>query len=86
VYPTDVGREWGLSTWWMGGGFPVDELSEVLAISENGGAGAWVKSYDGPPGTGFVWLGGGDGTVAPAHLEEAFHAAERGIGVELPAQ
>ncbi len=83
VYPTDAGRDWGLSTWWMGGsGVAPDQVSEVLAISENGGAGAWVRNYGGPPGTGFVWLWGGEGPVDPTHLADAFHVAEYGIGVE----
>jgi outer membrane protein assembly factor BamB len=83
VYPTDAGRRWGLTTWWMGGsGIAADQVTEVLATSENGEAGSWVKSYGGPPGTGFVWLWGGDGPVDPTHLQEAFHVAELGIGVK----
>ena len=35
----------------------VSDSIEVLAIDENGRAGAWVKSYGGPPGTGFVGIG-----------------------------
>jgi hypothetical protein len=40
-------------------------VSETLALDDNGLAGAWVKNYGGPPGTGFVrvygggWMGGG---------------------------
>ncbi len=84
VYPTDSGRRWGLVSWWMGGsGIAADQVTEVLALSENGGAGAWVKHYGGPLGTGFVWLWGGDGPVDPAHLAEAFNVAERGIGVAI---
>jgi outer membrane protein assembly factor BamB len=84
AYPNDTGRRWGLTTWWMGGGgFSPDQVTDVLAMSESGGAGAWVKRYGGPPGTGFVWLWGGEGRVDPSHLQDAFGVAERGIGVEL---
>lgn len=87
VYPTEAGRRYGLSRWWMGSsGVATDQVSEVLARSENGGAGAWVKNYGGAPGSGFVWLGGGDGPVDPQLLRDAFRVAEYGIGIAPDAQ
>ena len=32
-------------------------VTEVLALDEWGLASTWVRSYDGPPGTGFVRAG-----------------------------
>lgn len=87
AYPTDAGRRHGLTRWWMGSsGVAIDQVSEVLATSENGGAGAWVKSYGGPPGSGFVWLGGGDGPVDPLLLRDAFQVAEYGVGIAPDAR
>ena len=45
---------------------PPAEGIEVLALDENGQAGAWVKSYGGELGTGFVMLGYGPGEIDPA--------------------
>lgn len=80
--PTPAGRAWGLKDWWMsmwsiapgkglaGEGLASEGLAneglEVLAFDENGQAAAWVKSYGGEPGTGFVMLGYGTGEVEPA--------------------
>jgi hypothetical protein len=63
---TAEGLRWGLSGWWESN-WSVDQsqVSEALALDDNGLAGAWVKNYGGPPGTGFVrvygggWMGGG---------------------------
>ena len=57
---TREGRRWGLSGWWESN-WSVDprEVTTVLAQDDNGLAGAWVKSYGGPPGTGFVRIYGG---------------------------
>ncbi|MBA2457569.1 MAG: PQQ-binding-like beta-propeller repeat protein [Gemmatimonadales bacterium] len=63
---TPEGLRWGLSGWWESN-WSVDpgQVSEPLALDDNGLAGAWVKNYGGPPGTGFVrvygggWMGGG---------------------------
>jgi hypothetical protein len=60
AWPTDAGRRWGLvSGSVMTGAVRVGAVSEALALTETGGAGAWVKSYGGPSGSGFVMLGGG---------------------------
>jgi eukaryotic-like serine/threonine-protein kinase len=65
--PTPAGRAWGLKDWWMSmwSVAPAEGI-EVLATDENGLAAAWVKSYGGEPGTGFVMLGYGTGEVDPA--------------------
>jgi outer membrane protein assembly factor BamB len=81
AYPTEAGRRWGLTSWWMGGsGVAVGEVSEVLAREETGGAGAWVRSYGGPAGSGFVHLWGSYRPIDLAHLEDAWRVAEYGIG------
>lgn len=52
---TRAGREWGLDDWWVGRGTTrPDQVTEVLAVDAVGRAVAWVKSYGGPRGTGFV--------------------------------
>ena len=58
---TEAGLRWGLSGWWDGN-WSVDPaaVSEVLARDDNGLANSWVKSYGGPPGTGFVRVYGGN--------------------------
>ncbi len=63
---TAAGLRWGLSGWWESN-WSVDpsQVSEALALDDNGLAGAWVRNYGGPAGTGFVrvygggWMGGG---------------------------
>lgn len=54
---TAEGGKWGLQGWWVGLGW-VDpgQVSSVLARDENGMAGAWVKNFGGPEGTGLVQL------------------------------
>ena len=47
----------------------------MLAVDENGHAAAWVKSYGGPPGSGFVRLEA-DGRD-PARLALVAAVAER---------
>jgi hypothetical protein len=47
----------------------------VLALDENGHAAAWVKSYGGPPGSGFVRIEA-DGRD-PARLALVAAVAER---------
>ena len=56
---TDLGTEWGAPTWWMTS-YTIDVSPgiEVLGTDENGRAAAWVKSFGGAPGTGFVYLSG----------------------------
>jgi outer membrane protein assembly factor BamB len=57
VLVTEAGRDWGLTTRWVGSGSTIpDQVSEVLALDEVGRAAAWVKNYGGPRGTGFILL------------------------------
>jgi outer membrane protein assembly factor BamB len=59
VEATPAGRAWGLPAGWW-----VDDTGltgpqpgvEILAADRHGHASAWVKSFGGPPGTGFVRL------------------------------
>ena len=54
---TPDGERWGLDGWHVisPGADPAD-VSVVLATDALGTAAAWVKSYGGPEGTGFVQL------------------------------
>ena len=56
---TAEGRQWGLPDFWIGG-FPVSpkDVTMVLGTDEFGQASAWVKSFGGPSGSGFVRLWG----------------------------
>ncbi len=76
--PTESGRRWGLTGGWVStlAVEPSEEI-EVLAIDENGRAGAWVKSYGGPEGTGLVGFSLDKAT--PAVLEALWLAAEFGL-------
>ena len=59
---TPSGRRAGLSGWWMSD-WPADpeDVTEVLALDEQGLAAAWIKSYGGARGTGFARVPVGDG-------------------------
>ena len=62
--PTETGRRWGLSGRWLDAwGVDPRDVTEVLAQDDWGLAAAWVRHYDGAPGTGFVRVPGHD-----AHL------------------
>lgn len=53
--PTGAGRQWGLDGWWLSSWSILPPKSAtVLALDERGRAAAWVRTYGGPPGTGFV--------------------------------
>ncbi len=56
---TPEGRRWGVPEWYIGG-FAVapGDVTTVLGQDEWGLASAWVKSFGGPPGSGFVRLWG----------------------------
>ena len=58
TFPTELGRSWGLDRGWVSS-YAVgrSDAIQVLGIDENGRAGAWVKSFGGPAGTGFVGMG-----------------------------
>ncbi len=55
--PTPLGAEWGAPASWISS-FAIDPSAglDALGLDENGLAAAWVKSYGGAPGTGFVGL------------------------------
>ena len=56
------------------------DVTETLALDEQGLAAAWLKSYGGPPGTGFVRLYGAQWTSAGLSREQLaaiWIAAER---------
>lgn len=55
VRATAAGRAWGLgATWRTGWSVAPQGVTTVLGLDDWGLAGAWVKSYGGAPGTGFV--------------------------------
>ncbi|MGH7628626.1 MAG: PQQ-binding-like beta-propeller repeat protein, partial [Gemmatimonadales bacterium] len=77
--PTRQGHAWGLegratSFWTLD---PKLVSGGVLAMDEFGQAGAWVRSYGGPPGTGFVYLWGLE--VLPELLPQVRAVADYGI-------
>lgn len=55
AHPTELGRDWGLTGWWLAS-WSIDPPrgGTVLAVDERGLIAAWVKPYGGPRGTGFV--------------------------------
>jgi len=56
--PTELGHEWGLTSGWLSSySVAVSDGIDVLGLDEHGRAGAWVKNFGGPPGTGFVGMG-----------------------------
>ncbi len=66
---TAAGRRWGLEPWWMSS-WAADpaSVSQVLALDETGLASAWLESFGGRPGAGFVRL---PGTASPATILRA---------------
>jgi outer membrane protein assembly factor BamB len=78
---TDAGRRWGLERGWLSRWAADTTGVEVLALDENGHAAAWIKSYGGPPGSGFVRLEA-DGRD-PARLAIVAAIAERFPGDDM---
>jgi outer membrane protein assembly factor BamB len=79
--PTKLGERWGLrgrslSFWTLD---PKLAGAGVLALDEFGQAGAWVKSFGGPPGTGFVFLWGQP--ILPEQLPQLRAVADYGIWI-----
>lgn len=70
VRATATGVRWGLSGRWRDS-WAVDarEVTDVLGVDDWGLAAAWVRSYGGPPGTGFV-------RVSPHDPQAVYLAAE----------
>ncbi len=57
AFVTAEGQRWGLSGSWLSNwSADPQSVSTVLARDEQGLAAAWVRSYGGPPGTGFVQI------------------------------
>ena len=77
VQPTEAGRRWGLTSNWVGQGqTDPDAVDEVLALDEVGRAVAWVRTYGGPPGSGFVQA---RASLSPALLWQVLQVAEHGV-------
>ncbi len=76
---TADGTRWGLTGWWVGlfSTVETDQVTTVLALDEFGMAGAWVKNYGGPEGTGLVQLWIPPGTAVDLTRVKA--AAEHGF-------
>jgi hypothetical protein len=54
---TSLGSVWGAPTWWISSlSIVPSEAIDILGTDENGNAAAWVKSYGGPTGSGFVCI------------------------------
>jgi hypothetical protein len=70
VRVTPAGRAWGLPARWRDAwGVDRAQVTEALGVDEWGLAAAWVRSYGGPPGTGFV-------RVPPHEPMQVYLAAE----------
>jgi outer membrane protein assembly factor BamB len=78
VAATPAGRAWGLPAgWWVDDPALTPQPGvEVLAAGRHGHASAWVKSFGGPPGTGFVRLWGRPKMPDPALVRAV---AEHGL-------
>ncbi|HET9768194.1 MAG TPA: PQQ-binding-like beta-propeller repeat protein, partial [Thermoanaerobaculia bacterium] len=78
VEATAAGRAWGLpGGWWTDEPVLVSQPGvEVLAADRHGHATAWVKSFGGPPGSGFVRLWGRPSLPDPAMVRAV---AEHGL-------
>ena len=82
AYATAEGKKWGLADWWMSlSGVDTTQVTHALALDEDGRASAWVKSYGGPPGTGFVYIYGTHREIPKSLLGHTRVAAEQGIGI-----
>jgi outer membrane protein assembly factor BamB len=75
---TSEGKKWGLPDWWVGG-WTVDPqtVTTVLGIDEFGRAAAWVKTFGGGLGTGFVRLWGREEPINDLKMIKS--AAEYGL-------
>lgn len=75
--PTAIGKRWGLSGWWLSA-WAADPatVTTVLATDELGLAAAWVRSFGGPDGTGFVAVPLQTARGIPLNLDTIQAAAE----------
>jgi len=78
---TAAGMDWGLAGWSLSDwSAEPGDVTETLALDEQGLAAAWRKSYGGPPWTGFVRLYGAQlppGGLSREQLSSIWIAAER---------
>jgi len=80
VSPSPEGQAWGLHDWWMGGpGLRAAGAATVLARDASGTAAAWVRTYGGAEGTGFVRVWGSSAAPGDRDLEGIRRVAEYGI-------
>jgi outer membrane protein assembly factor BamB len=77
IQPTDTGRRWGILESWRGP-WAADPYSvtEILGADEQGLAGAWVRSYGGPEGSGFLEIPLALSSDGVSNLREIQTAAE----------
>lgn len=81
---TPEGRQWGLTTPFLGSpGVAPGEATVVLARNELGSATAWVRSFGGGVGTGWVVV---PATNHPDRLREMRRVAEYGIFRSAPPE
>ena len=75
---TPEGKKWGLPDWWVAG-WSVDpqSVTTVLGTDEFGRAAAWVKTFGGGQGTGFVRLWGREELINDLKMIKS--AAEYGL-------
>jgi eukaryotic-like serine/threonine-protein kinase len=78
VTPNDAGRRAGLAAWYLDSwAANREDVTTVLATDEQGQAAAWVKSFGGPAGSGFVRFFAGDGSAGrPLNLVAVQAVAE----------
>jgi outer membrane protein assembly factor BamB len=85
AYVTTAGERWGLTDWWMTlSGVDSTQVTEALAVDEDGRASVWVKNYGGSSGSGFVYIFGTTRTIPRSFLDQTRAVAERGIGTVMP--
>ena len=61
THATAAGQRWGLEGKWRSGwGVPLENVTLPLSLDDWGFTTEWVKTFGGPPGTGFVRARGGD--------------------------
>jgi outer membrane protein assembly factor BamB len=79
VKPTALGRQLGLPEWYIDAwGAVPEDVTTVLAYDEQGNAASWIKTFGGPPGTGFIRFFAGDGAAGrPVNWVNVQAIAER---------
>jgi eukaryotic-like serine/threonine-protein kinase len=73
---TPAGVRLGLPAGWLDSwGADAAGVTTVLAYDEHGQAASWVKSFGGPPGSGFIRVYSGDGDAGHPYLREIVQTA-----------